>query len=54
MNQQYQSQQYTGQFLQEVIPVVMTLAIAAIVVANAVKAVKEAIKGRDTAETTRR
>jgi hypothetical protein len=49
MNQGYQLQQYTGQFIQEVIPVVITLAVAAIVVANAVKAVKEAIKGRDTA-----
>jgi hypothetical protein len=49
MNQSYQLQQYTGQFIQEVIPVVITLAVAAIVVANAVKAVKEAIKGRDTA-----
>jgi len=48
MNQQYQIQQYTGQFLQEVIPIVITLAVAAIVVANAVKAVKEALKGRDT------
>ena len=49
MNQGYQLQQYTGQFIQEVIPVVITLAVAAIVVANAVKAVKEAIKGRETA-----
>ena len=48
MNQQYQIQQYTGQFLQEVIPIVITLAVAAIVVANAVKAVKEALKRRDT------
>lgn len=53
MNQQYQPQQYTAQFLQEVIPLVMTLAVAAIVVSNAIKAVKEAIKGRDTAGTTR-
>ena len=53
MNQQYQTQQYTGQFLQEVIPVVMTLAIAAIVVSNAIKAVKEAIKGHDITGTMR-
>jgi len=45
MNQGYEIQQYTGQFLQEVIPVVITLAVAAIVVANAVKAVKGALKG---------
>jgi len=45
MNQGYQLQQYTGQFLQEVIPIVITLAVAAIVIANAVKAVKGAIKG---------
>ena len=53
MNQQYQVQQYTGQFIQEVIPVVITLAIAAIVVSNAIKAVKEALKGHGTAGTTR-
>jgi hypothetical protein len=53
MTQQYQPQQYTGQFLQEVIPVVMTLAIAAIVVSNAIKAVKEAIKGHSTTGTAR-
>jgi len=53
MNQQYQIQQYTGQFLQEVIPIVITLAVAAIVVANAVKVVKEALKGRDTTGTMR-
>jgi hypothetical protein len=45
MSQGYEIQQYTGQFLQEVIPVVITLAVAAIVVANAVKAVKGALKG---------
>jgi len=49
MNGGYQFQQYTGQFIQEVIPVVITLAVAAIVVANAVKAIKEAIKGKETA-----
>ena len=49
MNGGYQRQQYTGQFIQEVIPVVITLAVAAIVVANAVKAIKEAIKGKETA-----
>jgi hypothetical protein len=53
VNQQYQIQQYTGQFLQEVIPIVITLAVAAIVVANAVKAVKEALKGRDATGTMR-
>jgi len=45
MNQGYEIQQYTGQFFQEVIPVVITMAVAAIVVANAVKAVKGALKG---------
>jgi hypothetical protein len=45
MNQDYQLQQYTGQFIQEVIPIVITLAVAAIVIANAVKSVKGALKG---------
>ena len=45
MNQDYQLQQYTGQFIQEVIPIVITLAVAAIVISDAVKAVKGALKG---------
>jgi hypothetical protein len=44
MNQNYSIQQYTAQFIQEVIPVVVGLAFAAMVLADAIKAIKEALR----------
>jgi len=44
MNQEYQIQQHTAQFLQEVIPIVVGLAFVAMVIAEAIKAFKEALR----------